>query len=350
MEKLRKLIRPNILDMQAYRSAQDEAVNDEYRIKLDANESPFGIYNRYPDARHTRLKSMLAEYRGVDMKNLVLTNGSDECIDLVFRMCCVPGKHGVLSFSPGFGMYKTVAQLNNVEFFEWSYEELYSADKEYVRDYLLKHSVKLIILCSPNNPSGHSTSFAVLKQLLEVFDGFLLVDEAYIDYSEKPSALSLLCNHNQLIVMQSFSKAFAAAALRIGAAFAHSFIIEQLEKMRMPYNISALNQARGIEILQDPENLQKHIRLIKDERERLRRFFTDCPFVKTVFESDANFLLVQFNDADKVFRLLSNNGIQVRDRQKQVANCLRITVGSPEENNEMMKIINKEIYAKSTVY
>lgn len=338
MEQLKDLIRDNIRKMKAYQNAQSERYGPA-QIKLDANENPYGRLNRYPDTAHSDLKSAVATLRAVDKKNVLITNGSDESIDLLFRMVCRPGIDKVLSFSPGFGIYKTTAELNDLEYISVPLDQDFDIDVEALKGLVKDDKIKMIVVCNPNNPTGKSFSSDRIEWILESFHGIVLLDEAYIDFADTQSGLSLLERYPRLIVIQTFSKAFSLAAARVGMCFAHPYLIETLDKMRMPYNVSSLNQEAAISALKDVSKINKRIIEIRRERSAMFEALSDLSCVEKVFLSDANFLLVRFRDASSVYELLARNSISVRNKDSEIRNCLRVSIGSPDENRRLIQIL-----------
>lgn len=336
--KLHDIIRPNVLKLKPYSSARDEfSGNDE--VFLDANENPYGLWNRYPDPYQKQLKEKLAEDKGIAIKNIFIGNGSDEVIDLAFRIFCVPGVDQALTFSPTYGMYEVSAAINDVTLTKLELDADFQLDIDGLIPYLSDDTLKLMFICSPNNPTGNVMRRQDIAYILAHFRGVVMVDEAYIDFAEEPSLIGLIQTHNNLIVSQTFSKARGLAGARIGTAYAHEDIIAIYNKIKPPYNISALNQVAALESLYQDGVYQRQLTEILSERERLRSLLDQLPLVQKVYPSDANFLLVEVTDASRIYQDLVEQGIVVRDRTSLVANCLRITVGTPEENNQLIKAL-----------
>lgn len=340
MIALERLVRPNIWALEPYSSARDEYSGHAATVMLDANESPYAPpldLNRYPDPLQRDLKQMVAELKGVSPDQLFLGNGSDEAIDLVFRIFCEPGKDNVVSISPSYGMYEVCAHINDVEF----RPVLLGNRFQLQADELLKHTdnhTKVIFLCSPNNPTGNTLERAQVELLLQRFHGIVVVDEAYSDFSTtRPFRLDLERWPN-LIVLNTFSKAFARAAIRLGMAFAQPDIIRLFNKVKYPYNVNQLTQIHAKETLRQLSKTQREITEIRENRELLREALTLLPYCREVFPSDANFLLVRFDEADRLYQYLVGQGIIVRNRSRQplCQNCLRITVGTRSENTKLL--------------
>lgn len=340
MLALEKLVRPNIWALEPYSSARDEYSGHTATVMLDANESPYAPplgLNRYPDPLQRDLKQAVAALKGVAPDQLFLGNGSDEAIDLVFRIFCEPGKDNVVSISPSYGMYEVCAHVNDVEF-----RPVLLSDRFLLQaDALLKRTdshTKVIFVCSPNNPTGNTLDRAQVERLLQQFHGIVVVDEAYSDFSTaRPFRLDLERWPN-LIVLNTFSKAFARAAIRLGMAFAQPDIVRLFNKVKYPYNVNQLTQIYAREALKQLSTIQREITEIKENRELLREALTLLPYCREVFPSDANFLLARFDEADCLYQYLVEQGIIVRNRSRQplCQNCLRITVGTRSENTKLL--------------
>ncbi len=334
MFKLEKLVRQNILDLKPYSSARDEFSGRD-GVFLDANENPFGDLNRYPDPQQKALKNKLSEIKSIPAEQIFIGNGSDEIIDLLFRIFCNPGKDKALTFSPTYGMYEVSAAINDVELIKTPLNGDFQIDFESAESSINQQNLKIIFICSPNNPTGNS--ILNLEQILETFEGIVVVDEAYIDFSENESYLSKIAQYPNLIVLQTLSKAWGLAAARVGAAFASTDIIALLNKVKPPYNISQLNQQAALKALGNREVFEKQKTLILAQKEILKTQLLNLPAVLKIYPSDTNFLLVEVVDADKIYEELVNKQVITRNRNKEVANCLRITVGSPEENQQLLR-------------
>jgi histidinol-phosphate aminotransferase len=341
MIKIENIVRPNILQLKPYSSARDEYDGIE-AIFLDANENPFGDLNRYPDPYQKQLKGKLAKLKGVSEENIFVGNGSDEVIDLAFRIFCNPGVDSALIFSPTYGMYAVSAAINNIQFLTIPLNSAFQLNIEKVKPYLTDPTVKMIFICSPNNPTGNLIDQKDIEFVLTNFNGIVIVDEAYIDFVKGASLIRWVNKYNNLIVCQTFSKAYALAAARIGMAYAHKDVIALFSKVKPPYNVSALNQQAALDVLDKPEVFEQGISVILNERKRLEKELLEISLVKKIYPSDANFLLIEVGNADKLYALLVERKIITRNRNKLVANCIRITVGTTQENNALLNAL-KEI-------
>lgn len=341
---LKDLVRKNVAQMQAYSSARDEFKADGRKMTfLDANENPFenGV-NRYPDPQQGKLKSRLASLKGVNESKILLGNGSDEVLDLIYRAFCDPGKDNVITLPPTYGMYKVLADLNEIEDREVVLNSTFQPDVERILA-RTDENTKLIFLCSPNNPTGNSFSENAVFELLNNFKGLVIIDEAYIDFSEQPGWLEKLEDFPNLVITQTLSKAYGLAGIRLGICYASEEIIEILNKIKPPYNVNELTQERAGERLQKKEEVQEEIKKILEQRDLVKRELQKLDFVKEIFPSDANFLLVRIDDADKRYAQLLEKGIVVRNRSKQALceNTIRFTIGTGEENKELIKALRE---------
>lgn len=337
---LNKLIRDNVKKLTPYSTARDEYSGDK-GIFLDANESPFNNQlNRYPDPHQRKLKSEIAGLKNCQPKNILLGNGSDEVIDLLFRAFCVPGKDNCIILPPTYGMYKVAADINDVEVREVNLQNDFQPDVSAIKN-AISENTKLIFFCSPNNPSGNSIDKSSITAIAENFHGIVVVDEAYIDFSSQESCLSLLNRYPNMVIMQTFSKAWGLAALRLGMLFAPEEIIAVLSKIKPPYNIGLMPQFIALGALEKKQMKEENVKKILEQRQWLSEELKKLKGVEKVFPSDANFLLVKFSDAKKVFDHLINAQIIVRDRSKVklCEGCLRITVGTEEENKWLVKVL-----------
>ena len=341
---LQKLVRSHIADLQPYSSARDEFDPVEREVVyLDANENPFdnGV-NRYPDPQQRKLKEVIARRRGVAANQLLLGNGSDEVLDLIFRAFCIPNQDKIIVMPPTYGMYRVLANINCI-FLD---EVPLNNDFQLVTKNILNQistQTKAIFLCSPNNPSGNSFRREDILTLLQSFTGLVVIDEAYIDFSTQKSLVSDLSSYPNLIITQTLSKAYGLAGIRLGICIASEEIIDILNKIKPPYNINSLTQERAISALADWDTIQGQIKELLAERNDLFAQLQKISFVKKVYPSDANFLLVQVDDADKRYAQLIENDIVVRNRSKQerCENCLRFSVGTPQENQILIKTLNR---------
>ena len=335
---IKKLVRKNILNLQPYSSARDE-FKGENGIFLDANENPFGKLNRYPDPTQRKIKERLSELNQISTENIFLGNGSDEVIDLAFRIFCEPKKDKILTFSPTYGMYEVSANINDVELINVELNKDFQIDLETLKPYFEDDNLKIIFICSPNNPTGNSIKN--IKYILENFNGIVFIDEAYIDFSPEESFRNQIKNYPNLIVSQTFSKAWGMASVRVGIAYASEEIIKFYNKVKPPYNISQLNQDAIIKTLND-ENINKvseNIKIILEEKKSLIQNLEKLDLVKTIFPSDANFVLIEVDNANSVYQELVNQNVIIRNRNSVIKNCLRITVGSPEENKKLIETL-----------
>jgi histidinol-phosphate aminotransferase len=347
---LNNLIRQNIKDLQPYSSARSE-FSGEARVFLDANENSFGSpiknlsitetdYNRYPDPLQWDLKKKIATIKNTDAEKMLLGNGSDECIDLLFRAFCNPQKDNVIICPPTYGMYKVYANINDVEAKEVNLLLNFQLDIKSL-EASIDENTKMIFLCSPNNPTGNSLDREDIEIILNNFDGIVVIDEAYINYSRHRSFLKELNEYPNLVVMQTFSKAWGLAALRLGVVFASAEIIEVLNKIKPPYNINQATQELAMLALDHLQQVNEMIKTTIREREFLENKLKQLSIVEKVYPSDTNFLLVKIKEATSVYNLLKTKGIIVRNRSNVVLcdDCLRITVGTKEENDVLIQIL-----------
>jgi len=336
--EINKLVRKNILSLKPYSSARDEFSGAE-GVFLDANENPFGELNRYPDPHQKDLKKKLSEIKSVPVSSVFVGNGSDEVIDLTFRIFCNPGIDKALIFTPTYGMYEVSAEINDVELIKVPLTDSFQIDFDAFRKYLNDEYLKLIFICSPNNPTANSLDN--IEKVLREFSGIVIVDEAYIDFSKAGSLLAKIDQYPNLIVMQTFSKAWGLAAARVGMAYSNDLIISLFNKVKPPYNVSALNQKAALEALKNVAEFEKRKSIIMDQRTWLHNQLVDLLVVVRLYPSDANFLLVEMTDANRIYNELVNQKVITRNRHSVVKNCIRITVGSPEENQILVGALNK---------
>ncbi|MDR3340087.1 MAG: histidinol-phosphate transaminase [Candidatus Symbiothrix sp.] len=342
MMDLKSLVRENIFHLTPYSCARDE-FKGEASVYLDANESPYNPdFHRYPDPMQRQLKKRVSEIKNRKPSQIVIGNGSDETIDLSFRIFCEPGKDNVVAIEPTYGMYKVCADINNVAYRKVLLDENFQLDAEKVLAATDAHT-KLIFLCSPNNPSGNLLKRAEMLKVVEKFPGIVIIDEAYIDFSNEPSWLDDLDKYPHLIVLHTFSKAWGLAGLRCGFAFASEAIVDLFNKVKYPYNISDLVQQTVLKQLSiGADNKNEWVRLILEEKEPLIKGLTSLPFVEKIWPSDANFLLVKVKDANTIYRKLVERGIIVRNRSSVLlcGNCLRITIGTKDENRTLLEALS----------
>ncbi len=338
MKNLDSLLRSNIKDLKPYSSARDE-FSGSASIYLDANENPYNApFNRYPDPLQLELKEQIKKIKKVNVENIFLGNGSDEAIDILFRAFCEPSKDNVVSISPSYGMYEVCANINNVEIKKIQLNEDFSLDPEKILEACDKNT-KVIFFCSPNNPSGNLLDSKDIAEILANFDGIVVIDEAYIDFSPAASWVPNLEDYPNLVVLQTFSKAWGMAAIRLGMAFASKEIISVFNKIKYPYNVNILTQQVAMELLADEENMLGWVEILLSEREKMVEAIAKLNSVKHIYPSDSNFILVKIDDAKKVYDKLVEKGTIVRDRSKIALcqDCLRITVGKPEENEILLE-------------
>ena len=343
MKPLKELTRPNIWALKPYSSARDEYSGKEASVFLDANENPYNTpNNRYPDPLQRELKGLIGRVKKVSTDRIFLGNGSDEAIDLPFRAFCRPGIDNVVAIDPTYGMYQVCAEINDVEYrkvlldedFQFSADKLLAAADEHT---------KLIFLCSPNNPTGNDLLRSEIEKIIREFDGLVILDEAYNDFSEALSFLDELDKYPNLIVLQTFSKAWGCAAIRLGMAFASQEIISIFSKIKYPYNVNQLTQKQAMEMLYRYYEIERWVKTLKEERENLENEFVKLPCTVKIFPSDANFFLVRVTDAVKIYNYLVAEGIIVRNRNSVslCGNCLRVTVGTRNENERLVEALEK---------
>ena len=343
MISLEQLVRPNIWKLAPYSSARDEYSGKEAHVFLDANENPYnGPYNRYPDPLQRELKGMLKKVKGIPEENIFLGNGSDEAIDLAYRVFCNPGRDNVVAIAPTYGMYQVCADINDIEYrtvlldenFDFKAADLLAACDEHT---------KIIWLCSPNNPTGNSLNRDEILKVVEGFEGIVIVDEAYIDFAQQLSMRQELPTHPNLIILQTMSKAWGSAAIRLGMAFASKEIIAIYNKVKYPYNVNQLTQEQALEMLKDPFEVDKWVKILMAERSRLMQAFLELPICEKVYKTDANFFLAKMTDANAIYNYLVDKGVIVRNRNKVqlCQNCLRITIGNRTENNELLSALRQ---------
>ncbi|WP_330444489.1 histidinol-phosphate transaminase [Flavobacterium sp. C4GT6] len=335
MNSIEKTVRPNILTLKAYSSAREEFTGSE-GIFLDANENPFGELNRYPDPLQKELKKRLSVIKGVAPQNIFTGNGSDEAIDLCFRIFCEPGKDKALTFTPTYGMYEVSATINNTELIKVPLDNDFQVDKNKALLALEDESIKLVFICSPNNPTGNCLDAA--EFIIQNFKGIVIVDEAYADFCSTTLA-NKLKQYSNLIVLQTLSKAWGLAAARVGIAYASPFIISLFNKVKPPYNISKLNYTAAIKTLENTDNYEEQKKLLLEERQKMNEALSQIPIVRRVYPSQANFLLVEVSNANSVYQNLIQQGIIIRNRNKEVKNCIRVSIGTPQENKALLNAL-----------
>ena len=341
MFNINNLLRENIKKLVPYSSARDE-FKGEARIFLDANENSLGSpltkwYNRYPDPLQWKVKEAISKIKGIPPQHIFLGNGSDECIDVLFRSFCEPGKDNVIINPPTYGMYEVSANINDIEIRRAKLLDDFQLDLVHLENLVNEHT-KIIWICSPNNPTANSLNREDIEIVLNNFPGLVVIDEAYINFSRHKSFIQELSDYPNLVVMQTFSKAWGLAGLRLGMAFASEAIIEVLNKVKPPYNINQSTQELALKALNEVDQVNDMIRLIVKMRQELSSALAKISFVEKVYPSDANFLLVKVTDARKIYEYLLQREIVVRDRSKVelCEGCLRITVGTENENKELI--------------
>ncbi|MFV0146426.1 histidinol-phosphate transaminase [Empedobacter falsenii] len=343
MFNINNIIRPNVKAMKAYSSARDEFqdINDDF-VFLDANENPFNNgLNRYPDPFQRKVKSILSEIKNFPTDQILLGNGSDEVLDLIFRAFCEPNQDNVIAISPSYGMYIFLANLNAVEYrksllnesdFQPNIEDIFSKVDE---------NTKMIFLCSPNNPTGEIIKREAILEIVNSFNGLVIIDEAYIDFATEPSWIEEINNYPNVIVTQTLSKAVGLAGIRLGILYASQEIVEVLNKIKPPYNINQLTQLKAIEILSDYEKVVAATNTIVQQKEVLENALTEISFVEKIYPSYANFILIKVDNANERYDKLVEKGIVIRNRNNDdlCKNCLRITVGTEEENGKLVQVL-----------
>ena len=341
---INKLLRDNIRNLKPYSSARDE-FSGEAAVFLDANENPYNSpWNRYPDPRQLKLKAKVGEIKNMPVQNIFLGNGSDEPIDLLLRAFCEPGKDNIVSINPTYGMYRVAADTNNVVVNLVPLSTDFELDSDAVLA-AVTPGTKIIFLCSPNNPSGNALNHHGILQIISGFCGLVVLDEAYIDFCPEKTFLPMLSHYPNLVILQTFSKAWGMAGLRLGMAFASEPIIEVLSRIKYPYNLSILTQHKALEMLSDEKKKADWVDVILKERKKLIENLTKYPFVIKVYPTDANFVLVKTRNPRKIYQYLVDGKIIVRDRSSITLceGCLRISIGSPEENATLIKALDDMI-------
>ncbi|MDP2415150.1 histidinol-phosphate transaminase [Daejeonella sp.] len=344
MFNIDNILRKNIKELVPYSSARDE-FKGEASVFLDANENSYGSplnhnYNRYPDPLQWKVKNRLAEIKGVPAKNIFLGNGSDEAIDILFRAFCNPGVDNVITLPPTYGMYEVSANINNVRLRKVPLRTDYQLNMEAIAEAIDEHT-RIIFICSPNNPTGNSIDRKDIETILANFNGLVVIDEAYINYSRQKTFIQELTEYSNLVILQTLSKAWGLAGLRVGMAFASEEIIEIFNKVKPPYNINEASQELALEALQNVDQINSWIKETVAEREKLIAELAQISSVLKIYPSDANFILVKTSNPKGIYSRLVNLGIIVRDRSKVelCEGCLRITIGTPQENIELLNAL-----------
>jgi histidinol-phosphate aminotransferase len=343
MITLEQLCRKNIWNLAPYSSARNEYAGREARVFLDANENPYNQpFNRYPDPLQLELKAALSKVKGVPAENIFLGNGSDEAIDLPYRCFCDPGVDNVVAIEPTYGMYKVCADINDVEYRPVLLDEHFQTTAEKLLAAIDAHT-KIIWLCTPNNPTGNCLKREEVIKVIEQFEGIVIVDEAYSDFSSQKPFRSELAKYPNLIVLNTMSKAWGCAAIRLGMAFASEEIIGLFNKVKYPYNVNLLTQQQALEALKDPYEVDNWVKILLQERTRMMDAFELLPICEKVYPTDANFFLAKMTDATKIYNYLVDKGIIVRNRHRVqlCMNCLRITIGTKTENSELIAALRQ---------
>lgn len=343
MKELKQLVRPNIWQLAPYSSARNEYSGHVAHVFLDANENPYNKpYNRYPDPLQLELKEKLSTVKGVPAENIFLGNGSDEAIDLCYRVFCEPKHDNVVAIDPTYGMYEVCADINDVEYRKALLDDNYQLDAEKLLA-MCDSRTKLIWICSPNNPTGNSFPDSTIQKILSTFDGIVVVDEAYSDFSHQESFRTKLAQYPNLIVLNTFSKAWGCAAIRLGMAYASQEIVALFNKVKYPYNVNLLTQQQALKALDSRTDVQDWVRILLQERRNTMEAFRLLPICEQVYPTDANFFLARMTDAQAIYEYLVGLGIIVRNRTRihLCKNCLRVTIGSKAENTELIAALRQ---------
>lgn len=341
MKPLTELLRPNIRHLEPYSCARNDYSGRAAHVFLDANENPYNApLNRYPDPLQVDLKKVIARIKGVKEEQICLGNGSDETIDLAYRCFCQPGVDNVVAIEPTYGMYKVCAAINDIEYRPVKLNDRFDIEADRILEACDDHT-KLIWICTPNNPTGNDLNHDEIEKILDTFQGIVVVDEAYSDFTHRRAFRYELSDHPNMIVLNTMSKAWALAGVRLGMAFASKEIIDVFNKVKYPYNINILTQKEAFKAFENAMEVSKWVSTIILERNRMMEAFKMLPSCRQVFHSDANFFLARMTDADRIYRYLVNEGIIVRNRSKVTLcrDCLRITVGAKSENNELLSAL-----------
>ena len=334
------LIRNNILNLTPYSSAREEYAGKE-GVFLDANENPFGIYNRYPDPYQSVLKQRLSQIKNISTNQIFIGNGSDEVIDIAFRIFCEPNQDKALTFSPTYGMYEVSANINAVELINLSLDADFQIDRNTIEPYFSDPDLKMIFICSPNNPTGNLLNTGDIEFILQNFNGIVIVDEAYIDFCFQPSFLEKIEKYPNLIVSQTLSKAWGLAGIRLGIAYMNENILSYYNKVKAPYNVSSINQKIALDTLNNFTEYEQKRNEILSEKINLIKELQGLTFVRKIYPSDANFLLIEVDDVNELYNRLIEKQIIIRNRSSIIQNCVRITVGTQEENQRLLMEFKK---------
>ena len=338
--KVQQFVRKNIQALAPYSSARDEYSGKE-GIFLDANENPFGVYNRYPDPYQPALKQKLAQIKNTSADQIFIGNGSDEAIDLAFRIFCEPGQDKALTFVPTYGMYEVSANINDVELIKLPLNEEFQIDTNLLQPFFSDKYLKLIFLCSPNNPTGNLLRTDDIEFILKNFNGIVLIDEAYIDFCDQPSFIQKINEYPNLIVIQTLSKAWGLAGIRLGIGYMNEEILSYFNRVKAPYNISTVNQQTALDILNKEQDYRQKVKDILAEKEQLIQNLSGVKGILTIYPSDANFLLVEVENADELYEKLIARKIIIRNRNSVIKNCVRISVGTSGENEQLLNALKE---------
>ncbi len=335
---IQNFIRKNILELQPYSSARDEYKGKD-AIFLDANENPFGELNRYPDPQQDELKTALSKLKNIPTNNIFIGNGSDEVIDIAYRIFCEPGVDKALTFTPTYGMYDVSAAINNIELIKIQLTTNFQIDFEAVHNIINDEKIKIIFICSPNNPTANNLEN--IERIVNQFKGIVFIDEAYIDFSEAESFINKISAYPNVIVSQTFSKAWGLAAARVGVAYSSTEIISWYNKVKPPYNISLLNQQAALQCLQNEELFLSNKNKILQQRAFLLQQFESISTIKKVYPSHSNFILIEVEDANETYNFLVSKKVITRNRNSVIQNCIRITIGTEEENQKLLTALKE---------
>ncbi len=343
MFDLQSIVRPNIWQLEPYSCARDEYKGKAASVFLDANECPYNApYNRYPDPLQWKVKQRLSQIKGVSPENIFLGNGSDEAIDLVFRIFCRPSVDNVVAIAPTYGMYQVCADINDVEYRSVLLNEDFTLNAEQLLA-ACDNNTKAIFLCTPNNPTGNLLQSTEVDKIIQRFNGVVVIDEAYGDFAQIRSYRTQLEQFDNIIVLNTMSKAWASAAIRLGMAFAGKAIIDLFNRVKYPYNVNLLTQRQALEVMNDLGKQNEWLRMVLNERSQLLPAFNELPCCIKIYPTDANFFLARMTNANAIYTYLIEQGIVVRNRNtvQLCGNCLRITVGTPTENNTLLKALRQ---------
>lgn len=338
--KVKQFVRKNIQALAPYSSARNEYSGKE-GIFLDANENPFGVYNRYPDPYQPALKEKVAQIKNTSADQIFIGNGSDEAIDLAFRIFCEPGQDKALTFVPTYGMYEVSANINDVELIKLPLNEEFQIDRNLLQPFFSDKNLKLIFICSPNNPTGNLLRTGDIEFILKNFNGIVLIDEAYIDFCDQPSFIKKISEYPNLIVIQTLSKAWGLAGIRLGIGYMNEEMLSYFNRVKAPYNISTVNQQTALDILNKEQDYRQKVKDILAEKEKLIQNLSGVKGILTIYPSDANFLLVEVENADELYEKLIARKIIIRNRNSVIKNCVRISVGTSGENEQLLNALKE---------